>query len=322
MTRAATASRPRDPIPVDAIDVGYLDLPGAANAYLLRSEGGPVLVECGPQACLPVLEQGLRERGVDPARIAHLFLTHIHLDHAGAAGAFARRGTMIHVHPVGAPHLVDPTKLIAGSRRVHGAAYDRFYGDPLPAPTDRVHAASSGAQAHLGDLVFEAIETPGHARHHLAWLVWRSNALPDAVLFTGDAAATLVPGSRFVGIPVPPPEYDLSAWRRSLDAMRAAAPSRLVLTHGGEIDEPEAHLSIVQRRLLDEDAFLRAAIAATGDDEEVLRAYRPWLHAQADAAGVLAEARERFIGDGWMRMNIAGVRRAESLRRAAVGESG
>ncbi len=172
----------------EAIDVGYQALPGAANAFLLRSGGAAILVESGPQACLPTLERGLRERGVDPASISHLFVTHIHLDHAGAAGAFAARGATIHVHPLGAPHLVDPAKLIASSRRVHGDAYERFYGDPIPAPAARVHATAHGERVVVGDLAFQAIETPGHAKHHHAWLVRR--AAPDRAV-----AAAPAPGA-------------------------------------------------------------------------------------------------------------------------------
>lgn len=295
---------------VQAIDIGYLELPGAANAFLMQSGGMAMLIESGPQACLPALDRGLRERGVDPASIAHLFVTHIHLDHAGAAGAFAARGATIHVHPFGARHLVDPSKLIASSRRVHGAGYERFYGDPIPAPEARVIAEPDGARVSVGDLVVQAIETPGHARHHHAWLVRRAKAPSDGVLFTGDVAATLVPGSRFIGIPTPPPEYDLAAWLHSIDRMMAAAPARLMLTHGGAVDDPRVHLERVRARLLDEDAWLRSAIASGEDDAAILPRYRSWLHAQADVAKVPALAKEIFIGTTWMTMNLAGMRRA------------
>lgn len=306
----------------DAIDVGYQDLPGAANSFLWRTARGPVLIETGPQACLARLERGLRDRGVDPAEITHVFLTHIHLDHAGAAGAFAVRGATIHVHPFGAKHLIDPAKLIASSRRVHGANYERWYGDPVAAPEAKVIAESDGAKIDLGSHTFEAVETPGHARHHHAWVVrdvagLNAPATPRAgrggVLFTGDVAATFVPGSRFIGIPTPPPEYDRAAWLRSLDRMRAIAPERLVLTHGGAVDDAARHLDAVRSRLLDEDAWQRAAIESGDDDTTILPRYRKWLHAQSDAAGAAPRARDVFIGDAWMLMNLMGFRRAMSL---------
>lgn len=321
-------SIPHGPTHFDAIDVGYQDLPGAANSFLWRTARGPVLIETGPQACLARLERGLRERGVEPASITHVFLTHIHLDHAGAAGAFAARGATLHVHPFGAKHLVDPAKLIASSRRVHGANYERWYGDPVAAPVAKVVAEPDGAKIDLGSITLEAVETPGHARHHHAWLVRasalsqdtapsRTSVAPRAgaggVLFTGDVAATFVPGSRFIGIPTPPPEYDLEAWQRSLDRMRALAPERLVLTHGGAVDEPARHLDAVRARLLDEDAWQRAAIETGEDDATILPRYRRWLHAQSDAAGAAPHARDVFIGDAWMLMNLMGVRRAMSV---------
>lgn len=307
---------------VHAIDVGYQDLPGAANVYLLRASEGPILIEAGTQATLPRVERALRERGVDPASILHVFVTHIHLDHAGAAGAFAQRGATIHVHPFGARHLIDPSKLIASSRRVHGSGYERWYGDPLPAPEARVIAEPHGATIDLGSLRVQAIETPGHARHHHAWLIHRaddarahdselaSEPAPGGVLFTGDAAATFVPGSRFVAIPTPPPEYDLGAWRASIDRMKRVRPAALWLTHGGEVRDPIDHLETVERRLVAEDEWLREAIATGDSDEAILDRYRPWLHGQADAAGVPEAARDIFIGRTWMAMNLAGARRA------------
>lgn len=304
----------------EAIDVGYLDLPGAANSFLLRTDAGPVLIEAGPQAGLPTLELGLRARGVDPASIAHLFVTHVHLDHAGAAGAFARRGTVVHVHPLGEAHLVDPTKLIESSRRVHGAAYERFYGDPVPAPAERVAAEPAGARLDLGSHLIEAVETPGHARHHHAWLVRASNGSHSSgdLLFTGDVAATFVPGSRFIGIPTPPTDYDPEAWLRSIDSMRRIAPDQLVLTHGGAVHDPSAHLDSVRSRLIDEDRWQRAALATGESDDAILPRYRTWLHAQAIAAGTHAHAREVFIGNAWMRMNLAGVRRAVTRGAIAI----
>lgn len=332
--RDRSATRPLDasaPPNFDAIDIGYQDLHGAGNSFLLDSGDGLVLVEAGPQACLSTLERGLRDRGIDPADIAHCFVTHIHLDHAGAAGSFAVYGATIHAHPLGAPHLVDPAKLISSSRRVHGELYERWYGDPVAAPASRVHAVADGERITVGELVFQAIETPGHAKHHHAWHVkfaetgsradgragfganaGASAAASQGLLFTGDAAATFVPGSRFIGIPTPPPEYDLDAWKRSISRMREANATRLVLTHGGAVDSPRTHLDAMSARLLDEDAWLRRALTETSDDAEVLRRYRPWLHRQSDAAGVPSASRDVFIGDAWMLMNIMGVRRAMS----------
>jgi len=297
----------------EAIDTGYLDLSGAASVYCLSSSEGPVLIETGTQSCLPRVQSGLRERGIDPASIGHVFVTHIHLDHAGAAGAFAATGAIVHAHPFGAPHLIDPAKLIASSRRVHGSAYERFYGDPVAAPSDRVRAEPAGARIDLGSIVVEAVESPGHARHHHAWLVRSASAIDEAgggLLFTGDAAATLVPGSRFIGIPTPPPEYDCAAWLTSIERMRARRPAALVLTHGGRVDDASAHFDAMRIRLVEEDAWLRDAIGSGESDETILERYRAWLHAKADAAGVPLRSREVFIGTAWMAMNLAGARRA------------
>ena len=299
--------------PVVELDVRYLDMPGAARAFLVRTGGRPLLVETGTQACLPTLQAALRAEGVAPEDVSDVFVTHIHLDHAGAAGWFACRGARLHVHPFGAAHMVDPGRLIDSSRRVHGSAYERYYGDPVAAPADRVHAVADGTRIECGDVSLRAVETPGHARHHHAWLLEHAGGRD---LFTGDAAATVVPGSSFVAVPTPPPEYDPQAWFRSLDRLRAEAADRLRLTHGGTVTPPGPFLDVVERSLREEDAVQRGLLEAGLPPEETLARYRAWLEPRAAAQGVKGDAAVRFVGEAWMKMNLAGVRR--SMERPRV----
>ena len=325
---------------IDAIDVGYLGREGSAAAFVVRLDSAgsdSILVECGTAANQPRLEAGVRALGVEPATIDTLLLTHIHLDHAGGAGHWALRGTDVFVHPFGVRHLADPAKLIASSRRVHGASYDRFYGDPLPCPAERLHAVADGESIVRRGMRMTAIETPGHARHHHAWLLAPESASPKnpAVLFAGDIAAMRTPGSQHISVPTPPPEFDLAAWLASLDRLEeiaSARPIQLWLTHLGPVADARRHLRAVRERLceevafaeglLDEEARRQADAASSGPGVPVAAAgqldlaarYREWLWPRATADGVREELLRSFLGDHFTAMNLGGIRRWREQR--------
>ena len=128
------------PIAVSTLDTRYLGIAGTASAFVVQGDGGAVLVECGCAVAFDGLVGQLAALGLAPRDLAALFVTHIHLDHAGSAGHFAREGVPVFVHPRGVRHLAEPSRLIAGSRAVHGPRYDRFYGDPMPIAAGRLHA--------------------------------------------------------------------------------------------------------------------------------------------------------------------------------------
>jgi glyoxylase-like metal-dependent hydrolase (beta-lactamase superfamily II) len=295
------------------IDVGYLGVDGAANAFLVDGPSGRVLVECGPAACVPRLIRGLRDLGTDLSGIGDLLLTHIHLDHAGAAGHLAAAGARVHVHPFGRPHLVDPSKLIASSRRVHGNAYDLHYGDLLPIPEAFVHAIDDGARVHAAGLRWEALHTPGHARHHVVWLLRVDSACHA---FMGDLAGILVPESGFIAVPTPPPEFDPDAWIASLRRVRACEPTHLWLTHGGCVggtrESAARFLDQEIHRVQETAAWLREAMPMT--DADVVRAGLARERELALVAGVRPNRMEQFIDEAFIRMNLGGARRAFTPR--------
>ncbi|MCE9618295.1 MAG: MBL fold metallo-hydrolase [Planctomycetes bacterium] len=310
---------------IHPLDVGYLELPGAANAYLIEGPEGFAMVECGTAVTWPALEAKLEECGVHPTQIEDLFLTHIHLDHAGAAGHLAACGARIWVHPFGHPHLIDPEKLLASSRRVHGAMYERYYGDLWPVPPTQAHAVDDGGIVSAAGLQFRAIETAGHARHHHAWQL---DSDGHRHIFVGDVLGIAMPESGFISIPTPPPEFDPAAWKRSLQKLRDAEPTHLWLTHGGLRSESAAtarqYIDRVEARLDEERAELRhlaQAVVASGPREseahrialsKAVDDYRAWLHPKAEAAGVTAPHFKAFLGDYFLRMNLQGAVRLAS----------
>jgi glyoxylase-like metal-dependent hydrolase (beta-lactamase superfamily II) len=310
---------------IQPLDVGYLGLQGAANAYLLAGASGCALIECGTAATWPTLVAQLARHGVRPQQITDVLLTHIHLDHAGAAGHLAELGARVWVHPFGRPHLIDPAKLLASSRRVHGAAYDAFYGDLRPVPASLVHAVEDGGVVDACGWRFHAIATPGHARHHHAWLL-ESGARRH--LFSGDVLGIVVPGSSFICIPTPPPEFEPREWIASVHRLRGSAPTHVWLTHGGlqsrSTEEAAAFIDRAASRVSEESEVLRTlatGVASAGprDSDEfhaalqrAVEAYRQWLRPRTDAAGVDAQRFRDFLADGFLRMSLLGAVRMVS----------
>jgi len=239
-------------------------------AYLVETEDGLALFDCGPTTCLPALKAALATRGVELGDVRHLLLSHIHLDHAGAAGALVREhpGLRVHVSGIGAPHLVDPTRLETSARRLYGESFDELWGELLPVPEENVRV--------VGDRVLglACFPTPGHAAHHVSY------HHEDGTLYNGDAAGVRVAPGRFVFAPTPPPEIDLDAWERTIDELERRSPRRLALVHFGVFDDVERHLGALRTTLrswadrvghgMDEPTFVAAAradVAASDPDE-------------------------------------------------------
>jgi glyoxylase-like metal-dependent hydrolase (beta-lactamase superfamily II) len=303
------------PLPVAALDTRYLGIAGTASAFAVQGSAGWVLVECGCAVAFDGLVEQLAGLGIAPHDLKGLFLTHIHLDHAGSAGHFAREGVAVFVHPRGVRHLAEPSRLIAGSRAVHGPRYERFYGDPLPIAAGRLHAVEDGGVVELAGLRFEALETPGHARHHHAWLAGRAGAAPEAV-FTGDVLAMISPGSRHISIPVPPSDIDIPAWHGSVRRLRALPRDlRAVLTHGGE--RPlGAHLDAFVARMNEELPLLAELVELAKTDPAAADAqYRDFLVPRARAAGVSEELVAALLGKAFRGMNLAGIAEAIAAGR-------
>jgi glyoxylase-like metal-dependent hydrolase (beta-lactamase superfamily II) len=250
------------------IDVAHLGTERVIGCWQV----GDVLVDPGPESSLGRVVDAL---GGDTPRA--VLLTHIHLDHAGGTGALLRRwpDVEVHVHERGAPHLVDPTKLLASAGRLYGEDMGRLWGEVLPVPEERIHVLSGGEQV----LGFRVAYTPGHASHHVSFLHEDSGRA-----FVGDMAACRVSPSDLVIPPTPPPDIDLELWNGSLDAIAAWEPTSLAITHFGEIADPGDHIEVVRARLREQ-----AELARRTDAEEFERLLREQV------AGVDPEARDSLL---------------------------
>jgi glyoxylase-like metal-dependent hydrolase (beta-lactamase superfamily II) len=237
-------------------------------SYLLETAEGPALFDCGPASCLPALKAGLAERGLELGDVRNLLLSHIHLDHAGAAGALVREhpGLTVWVSEVGAPHLVDPSRLERSARRLYGEHFDGLWGELAPVPEENVRVVGENV------LGLECFPTTGHASHHVSYLH------EDGTLYAGDAAGVRIQPLRGVFPPTPPPEFDLEAWQRTLAEIERRAPSRLALIHFGLADDVGRHLAELRERL---EAWT-GRIEAGATEEEFVAAARADLPGEAD----------------------------------------
>jgi glyoxylase-like metal-dependent hydrolase (beta-lactamase superfamily II) len=211
------------------LDLNYQGIPNAIASYLIPHDRGVVLIESGPGSTLPGLEEGLAKFGFAFADVTDVLLTHIHLDHAGAAGWLARQGARVHVHEVGSAHMLNPERLLASASRIYGEMMDMLWGEFLAVPKDKLNILQDGDQIEIEGLVFEAIETPGHAYHHMSYIF-------EDVCFSGDVGGIRLPGPPFLRLPTPPPEFHIESWRQSIAKLKAADFSFIAPTHFGIYD--------------------------------------------------------------------------------------
>ncbi|HTX91142.1 MAG TPA: MBL fold metallo-hydrolase [Anaerolineales bacterium] len=255
---------------------------GSIGSFLLPYAGGGILVDAGPGSTIESLTRALAVHGLEPGQVTDVLLTHIHLDHAGAAGWLARKGARIHVHPVGAPHLLNPEKLLASARRIYGDRMDELWGEFLPVPPGQLSEVRDGEEIRIGELTFTALHTPGHAEHHIAYLF-------DDACFCGDVGGVRRSGPFYVRLPFVPPETDLGKWHQSLERIRSTKPARVALTHFGIFADAPAHLTYALRMLEDVEAWLDKTMPDVPDVETLISRYIPWLHEIGRAEGLSDE---------------------------------
>jgi glyoxylase-like metal-dependent hydrolase (beta-lactamase superfamily II) len=270
---------------LQTLDLHFQDRPSTIASYLLPHDDGATLIETGPGSTAAMLQARLAEQGLTPNDISEVLLTHIHLDHAGAAGWLASdHGATVYVHEIGASHLADPDRLLKSAKRIYGDEMDELWGEMRPVPEDQLVSLSDGDALGLGDLSGEALDTPGHATHHLAYVI-------GDVCFTGDVGGVRLPGESYVELPLAPPEIDLDAWRDSLTHLRDAVQrhdvTHLAPTHFGVYDDVAAHLDRLESAIERADAWSKETLPDVADEDDALReATVSWMREQAADEGV------------------------------------
>jgi glyoxylase-like metal-dependent hydrolase (beta-lactamase superfamily II) len=287
---------------ISALDLNFLSLPDTIAAYLIHGPDGHVLVETGPASTLPVLREQLAKHDLATSDIKHVLVTHIHLDHSGAAGWLAQEGAQVYVHEVGATHLIDPSRLLSSAGRIYGERMDALWGETVPAPAENVTAVKDGDKIEVAGLQFTAINTPGHAWHHHTYRL-------EDIGFTGDAAGIRLKTSGLVDLPAPPPEFKLEIWQATIERLLAQNFSAIYPTHFGRTEDVRGQLEAL-RALMDESAeFVRLRMVTGEERDAIVADYIAWNHERMHAHGLSDYAIEQYNAANPLSMSVDGIMR-------------
>jgi|SRR5579862_5208572 len=281
---------------ISYLDLRFLDTPNVIATGVISGPGGVALVDPGPTSSLANLTAGLAAAGLGWRDVTALLITHIHLDHAGVCGTLARNhpALRIFVHEKGAPHMVNPEKLVASAARLYGDEMDRLWGDVLPVPAENLVVLRGGERIEEGGRAIDVAYTPGHASHHVSFFIG------DAGLaFVGDTAGVrIVPGGSIVP-PTPPPDIDLEAWDDSLSRIDQWHPDTVFITHFGPVAPVAPHMSQLRSNIDAASQLVRESLARVGSDEEreawfVDACRRELRHRLGEVEARTYEAADRF----------------------------
>lgn len=283
------------------IDLNFGNHSETIAAFLVETQAGPVLIETGPHSTLPALKEGLARAGYQLSDVKHVLLTHIHLDHGGAAWVFAEGGARVYVHPAGRPHLADPSKLMASATRIYKEDMDRLWGQMHPIPEQLLVTVEDRQAVEIGGTAFIAHHTPGHAIHHIAWQLGED-------IFTGDVGGIRINNGPVVP-PCPPPDIHIGHWMQSIKRLEELSPKRLFLTHYGEVNEVEQHLRDLKSMLLDWALWMKPWAEQQADVAEVTPRFQEYVAEQLRKAGVEGENLDRYENANPAWMSVAGLMR-------------
>jgi glyoxylase-like metal-dependent hydrolase (beta-lactamase superfamily II) len=264
---------------VITLDLSFQGRPHAIAAFLIQQGDAVVLIESGPGSTLPALKAGLAKEGLSPADVTHVLLTHIHLDHAGAAGWLANQGAQVFVHEIGAPHMLNPEKLIASATRIYGERMDTLWGEFLPVPENQLKVPKDAEEIVIGSLRFLPVHTPGHAEHHFSYLF-------EDIVFCGDVGGVRIPGYPYLRVPMPPPELHLERWRESIVLLRKEKFSRIAPTHFGIFDDVEWHLTEMEKGLNSAEHWMEQVMPSEPPIEELRQSFTNWMMAEGQKMGL------------------------------------
>ena len=262
------------------VDLHHLGLPGIIGVGVLELDDGVALVDPGPEARLEALGAGLAEMGHSLESVRAVLLTHIHLDHATAAGAIVREapGAIVHVHAVGAPHMVDPSRLLASAGRIYGDRMAELWGEFLPVPRGSLRVVDEGDTVALDGRRFEVAYVPGHARHHVAYY-----EAATGTAWVGDVGGIRIEGGPALPV-TPPPDIDVEEWKSSMERVMAWGPERIVATHFGAYEDVAAHFAELRTGLDAWAAWVGEGVggeraSAPAHETERAREFAEWIAA-------------------------------------------
>jgi glyoxylase-like metal-dependent hydrolase (beta-lactamase superfamily II) len=264
---------------INTIDLNFQGIQKTIASYAIPHENGVILIESGPGSTIPELGKGLKNLGFSFNDITDILLTHIHLDHAGAAGWLARKGAKIHVHEVGAPHMLKPERLLISATRIYGDLMEQLWGKFIPVPEENLITLAGDGEIEIQNLRFNFLETPGHASHHLSYIF-------EGTCFSGDVGGVRLPGPPFLRLPTPPPEFHIEKWNESVNKLIEADITRIAPTHFGIFEDATWHLKKLQRTLVDIERWIEDTLPNTRNNEKLKEQFSNWELARCKMAGL------------------------------------
>lgn len=288
-------------IMIHIIDLNFLKQEQSIASFLVETSAGPVLVESGPYSTIETLRKGVEKAGYKLEDIQHVFLSHIHFDHAGAAWFFAKHGATIYVHPRGSKHLADPTKLVSSARRIYKEMMDTLWGDIQGIDVDRIHVAQPEEEITVGDKTFKAWFTPGHAVHHIAWQMGED-------IFTGDVAGVCINGGMVIP-PCPPPDINVEDWESSIELLKGLDIKTMYLTHFGACTNVDQHLDSLQHHLWDWVEFIEPFYKNNTPIHEIVPQFQAHVMQQLRDYGISEADIEKYEAANPSFMSVSGLMR-------------
>ncbi len=243
--------------------------PKLISVFLMETTEGPVLFETGPHSCFKYLEKGLAENGYKKEDVKHLFLTHIHLDHAGGAWEFAKHGAKVYVHPVGVNHLIDPSRLVASATKLYQDKMDLLWGKFMPTPEKNLVVAAHNQAFEIGGKNIKVIHSPGHANHHAAYAT-------EEGIVCGDVGGIRIAKGPPIP-PCPPPDIHFDKWRESIDLLLQEQPQILHIAHFGSHDNAVQHLHDLRKEIDALETFSKDLYNKTPDKKEAYSEFNEWV---------------------------------------------
>lgn len=287
---------------IDTLDLYFQNKKQAIASYLIRHNDAVILIESGPASTLPMLDSALANFGLSSSDVTHVLLTHIHLDHAGAAGHFSKMGAKIYVHPLGAPHLIQPDKLIASASRIYGDRMNQLWGEILPVEQNQLEVPNDAQEFTIGNLKFLPIHSAGHAEHHYSYLL-------NDICFSGDVGGVRIPGYPYLRVPMPPPEFHFAKWRESIQKLRKLNFKKIAPTHFGMYADVDWHLNTLQRDLDATEIWLEKIMPSQPSLETLRDEFTKWMEQQSREQGLSEEVIQVYTVSNPIGMSADGLLR-------------
>ncbi len=296
---------------IATIDNLWMGRPRSIAAALLESDGHRAIIDPGPGSTLDTLHRQLRSRGIGVGDLDAILLTHIHLDHAGATGELVRENPQleVYVHSKGAPHMIDPSKLLASAARLWPNELQILFGETLPVPEGNLRILEGGETLRLGTRKMEVVYTPGHASHHVSYF---DNE--EGIAFVGDTAGIRIEGRTYVMPATPPPDIDLGIWDASFAAILERKPWRLFLTHFGVSEDPVEHIALAREQLHRWAALAAESIRTATSESAAMDSFISATRAEI-AQHLPADELEHYVFSASLNLSFLGL--ARYLRKHA-----